>query len=91
MLEWKKRCRKDQTLVADRKIWGTKCENYRIIFSHIRYGEGVLADKYYALKNQNDSWDIIGRHKTRKAAETTCEKNLKLATKKTKKKKRRPK
>ena len=73
MLEWKKKCKKDQTLVSDRKIWESKCENYKVVFSHIRFGEGSLPDQYLALKRTNNIWDIMSKHRTRKAAENACE------------------
>jgi hypothetical protein len=80
MLEWKKRCVKDQTMAADRKIWETKCGRFRVIFSHIRYGGGALPDTYLAMRLEHienlpePSWSIISRHKKREKAMEACEK-----------------
>jgi hypothetical protein len=73
-LVWKQRCRKDETAVADRKIWGTKCGKYRVVHSHIRYGE--LPDKWYAqeLDNNGHTWEIISKHEKKDTAVKACEK-----------------
>jgi len=82
-LVWNKRCRKDQTIVADRKIWGTKCGKYRVVFSHIRYGEQApkkqkWADKWYAEElNNNKCWEIISEHTKKETAQKACEKRQK--------------
>jgi hypothetical protein len=75
-LVWKQRCRNDKTAVADRKIWGTKCGKYRITYSHIRYGEGILSDKWYAeeLDNNGHTWEIISKHEKKDTAQKACEK-----------------
>ena len=77
MLDWKKRCRKDQTMSADRKIWETRCGKYRLIFSHIRYGEGILPDVWYALELDNGYWEIISKHRKKNTAQKACEKKHK--------------
>ena len=81
-LVWKQRCRKDKTIVADRKIWGTKCGKYRVTFSHIRYGETAsakqkLSDKWYAEELNNNCWEIISEHKKKEPAQRACEKRHK--------------
>jgi len=79
-LVWKQRCRKDQTAVADRKIWGSKCGKYRVTFSHIRYGENAekkWADKWFAEELDNNCWEIISEHKKKETAQKACEKKHK--------------
>ena len=79
MLQWKKRCVKDQTAVSDRKIWETKCGRFRVVFSHIRYGGGVLPDSFLAMELEivpgleHPVWGIISRHRKREKAEEACE------------------
>jgi hypothetical protein len=77
MLDWEKECQKDQTVCADRKIWETKCGKYRVIFSHIRYGEGILPDQWYAMELNNKNWDVISKHRKKTAAQKACEKSHK--------------
>ena len=38
MLTFVKRPRRDQTIVADRKLWTSRCRQYRVAFSRCRYG-----------------------------------------------------
>ena len=38
MLTFVKRPRRDQTIAADRKLWTSKCRQYRVAFSRCRYG-----------------------------------------------------
>lgn len=66
---WKKRCKKDSTIVSDRKIWETKCGTYKVIFSQIRYGRGPngIPDTYYAIET-GDSETIISRHRKKSTA-----------------------
>jgi len=71
-LNWKSRCRKDQTAAADRKIWETKCGRYRVVFSHIRYGN-VLSDKWYAEYRVGNGWGIISKHIKKHTAMKACE------------------
>jgi hypothetical protein len=78
MLDWKKRCRKDSTLVSDRKIWETKCGTYKVIFSQIRYGRGLdgIPDTYYAIyKDEEDGEEIISKHRKMSTAMKACEKD----------------
>ena len=82
MLIWKKRCRKDQTMAADRKIWETKCIRYRVCFSHIRYGLGEIPDCYYAEESYTNSddkicWRLISKHRKKLPAHKSCEKAYK--------------
>ena len=38
MLTFVKRPRRDQTIAADRKLWTSRCRQYRVAFSRCRYG-----------------------------------------------------
>jgi len=82
MLDWKKRCRKDQTEVSDRKIWETKCGKYRVSFSHIRYGEGCIPDRFFAEESyvgESDRlcWTVISQHRKKNPAIAACERRAK--------------
>ena len=37
MLNSAKRPRRDQTIAADRKLWTSKCRQYRVVLSRCRY------------------------------------------------------
>ncbi len=79
MIAWKKRCQKVQGEVANRKIWGSKCGEYRVVFSQIRYGRGPkgIPDTYYAMKLDGDCWTIISKHRKKSTAMKACEKEAK--------------
>jgi hypothetical protein len=74
MLNWKKKCRNEQTIASDRKIWETLCEKYRVTLSHIRYGGGVLPDRYYAEEKTDRCWELISKHRKKETAMIACEK-----------------
>ena len=76
MLEWKKRCKTDVTIVSNRKIWETKCGRYKVIFSQIRYGRGPngIPDTYYAISLKDGQESIISRHRKKGPAMRACEK-----------------
>lgn len=80
-IEWKKRCRKEQTLTSDTKVWETRCGKYRVVFSHIRYGNGAIPDVWYAMEYKTDGacpmWDIISKHRKKHTAERAVEKRAK--------------
>ena len=38
MLTFVKRPRRDQTIAADRKLWTSRCRQYRVAFSRCHYG-----------------------------------------------------
>ena len=81
MLVWKKRCKKDQTELSDRKIWGTKCGRYRVMLSSICYGrnsENPIPDTWYAMINKNGFWDILSKNtRTKNTTMKVCEKDAK--------------
>jgi hypothetical protein len=86
-LEWKKRCRRDQTIASDRKIWESRCGLYRVVLSHIRYGGGVLADYFYAQEFEEPrSWQNISHHRKKEPAFRACENRQKQKESKPKKK-----
>lgn len=78
-LQWPARPKRDDTLVARRRVWTTRCKRYRVIHSHILYGEGSLPDVYYAQRFDVHAarWDNLdgaaGRHRTKQAAMRHCE------------------
>jgi len=81
MLEWKKRCKNDTTIVSQRKIWETKCGTYKVIFSHITLGEGAIPDTYYAIRvdltGDRRTETILSRHRKKNPAVKACEKDHK--------------
>ena len=64
-LRWPARPKRDDTLVARRRVWTTRCKRYRVVHSHIVYGEGSIPD----------CWDMLGRHRTKNAAMKDCERH----------------
>jgi hypothetical protein len=66
-------------MVARRRVWTSKCKRYRVIHSHILYGEGSIPDVYYAniFDPHTGRWDLLsgGRHRTKNAAMRHCEKD----------------
>ena len=78
VLIWKKRAKKDNTDVSNRRIWGTKCNKYRVVESKIIFGD--LPVKYYAMRlvlvRDKECWSIISKHKTQNAANKACQKHL---------------
>ena len=83
-LRWPVRPKRDDTMVARRRVWTSKCKRYRVVCSHILYGEGSLPDVYYAQRFDPHAarWDNLdgtaGRHRTKNAAMRHCEKDAKL-------------
>ncbi len=74
LLVWPSRPKRDDTMVARRRVWTTKCKRYRVVHSHILYGEGSLPDVYYAevFDLNRGGWDLLGRHRTKQAAMRHC-------------------
>lgn len=81
MLEWMKRCKRMDTIVSDRRRWKSRCGEYAVEESEIKYGRSVSAGGVYqgypkifrALHKRGETWDILSEHKTKKAAQTQCE------------------
>lgn len=76
-LQWPARPRRDDTLVARRRVWTSKCKRYRVVHSHILYGEGALPDVFYAdvFDPHACRWDLLphGRRRTKRAAMRHCQ------------------
>jgi hypothetical protein len=76
MLEWNKRCKRNDTELAERRTWKTKCGHYKVEESNIKYGR--KHDKhgnylgypivYRAMVLKDWGWDILSVHRKRSAA-----------------------
>src|SRR5208283_5984242 len=94
MLTFPKRPRRDQTIAADRKLWTSKCRQYRVAFSRCRYGprdERGLPDVCYAqhFDKEFGVWDVLSRHRIRNAAERACQAHARTANSRRTRKRRR--
>ena len=78
-LQWPARPKRDDTQVARRRVWKSRCKRYRVVHSHILYGEGQIPDVYFAnfFDSHFGGWNILagGRHRTKNAALRHCEKD----------------
>lgn len=81
-LEWKKRCRTEVHGEIRRKIWDSRCGQYRVVLSMIFYGRKTglvtgkktgLADQVRAERLTETGWGIISRHHGFAAAQRACE------------------
>ena len=56
----------------------TKCKRYRVIHSHILYGEGSIPDVFYAQQFDPHvaRWDNLGKHRNKNAAMKHCEQEV---------------
>ena len=84
MLTFPKRPRRDQTIAADRKLWTSKCRQYRVAFSRCRYGphdERGIPDVCYAqhFDQEFGVWDVLSRHRSRNAAAKACQRHARIA------------
>ena len=75
MLQFAKRPKRDETDVADRSIWLSKCKQYRIVRSVYLFGK--IPDTWYAAHYDAATgvWDTISRHRRKSAALKACEKH----------------
>lgn len=84
MLEWNKRAKRNDTMMAERRTWNTKCGHYKVEEHNIRYGR--TEDRhgnyngypvYYIAMRLVDPergiWTIISDHRNRNAAVKQCE------------------
>lgn len=72
VLEWK-RAKRDETDVAERRTWESRCGLYKV-----QESVGKLIDmgtRYYAMGTDRYGWRIISQHRKRTPAETACEKH----------------
>jgi hypothetical protein len=75
-LEWQKRCKRVDTYLAERRQWWTRCKNYYIEESNLRYGrkrdEKNEAQGYpivfRLMARSGERFDILSAHKTKPAA-----------------------
>jgi hypothetical protein len=79
-LHWPSRPKREDTLIARRRVWTSRCKRYRVVHSHILCGEHSkhpLPDLYRAeiFDAERGGWDILanGRHRTKNAAMRHCE------------------
>lgn len=81
MIEWYKTAKRDNTQLADRRVWRSKCGHYKVEESTIRYGNRTdrngnhlgYPTYYRAMVLKDFGWDIISDHRTRSAAVSQCE------------------
>ena len=64
-------------MVSERKIWEAKCGGYKVVFSHIIFGNGEIPDTYYAIKIKNGIESILSKHRKKSPAMKSCEKDYK--------------
>ncbi len=72
VLAWK-RAKRDETDVAKRRTWESRCFRYKVQESVGKLVE--MGTSYYALVADEYGWRILSRHRKRKPAETACEKH----------------
>lgn len=76
MIEWFKRAKRCDTTIAERRVWRSRCDCYRIDESNIKYGRDY--DKqgnylgypivYRAMVKRDETWSILSTHRKRSAA-----------------------
>lgn len=76
MIDWLKRCKRCDTQLAERRSWSSRCGNYKVEESNIKYGR--KHDKYgnylgypiiyRAMVAKDWGWDILSTHRKRSAA-----------------------
>lgn len=81
MIEWKKRAKKFDRVVAEGRRWESKCELYRVEEVDIKYGR--TRDKYgnylgypvffRSLHKRCGHWVILSEHRKRGTAIKQCE------------------
>jgi hypothetical protein len=102
-LEWQKRCKRADTYLAKRRQWWTRCKNYYIEESELRYGRKRDENEEYLgypivyrvmMIQHGKRFDILTAHKTKLAAVKALEyyvEHRKLIPKQPTKAKRRQK
>ena len=99
MIDWYKRMKREDSVIADRKVWRSRCGRYRVVEVDIRYGRGTnragvpLGYPIYfqAMIKCPLGWDIVSEHRKRTAAFKQLEYHNEHSTLIPKKKKRRKK
>lgn len=63
-----------------RKVWTSRCGQYRIELYYKRLGG--LPDLYYAMRRMDDlAWHTISTHQKRETAEAACQKDANARSK----------
>ncbi len=99
MIDWHKRMRREDSAIADRKVWRSRCGKYRVEEVDIRYGRGTnkagvpLGYPIYfrAMIKCPLGWNIVSEHRKRTAAFKQLEYHNEHSTLIPKKKKKRKK
>jgi len=81
MIDWNKRAKRDETVVADRRIWKSRCGHYMVQECDIKYGRTYARDGsfngypvfYRAMVETDGVWRILSEHRKRGAAVAQCE------------------
>jgi len=81
MIEWYKTSKREDTQLADRRVWRSKCGHYRVEESTIRYGNRTdrhgnhlgYPTFYRAMVLKDFGWDILSYHRKRGPAVASCE------------------
>lgn len=74
-LEWLRRAKCDQTLVASRKIWESHCRRYKVIHSRPLFRG--LPEMFYAVRCDESGETIISKHRKKTPAFKACEADAK--------------
>ncbi len=85
-IEFSEKYTSDVTDTDRRRIWTSRCGQYRIVENRSLFG---LPTVWHAQVRVQESWgwcwDLLGRHRTRKAAEKTIRKHARQMAKAAKK------
>jgi hypothetical protein len=81
MIEWNKRARRDETQMAERRTWNSKCGHYKVEECNIKFGRSY--DRrgnylgypifYRAMALLDGVWRILSAHRKRGTAIKQCE------------------
>lgn len=86
MIEWKKKAKKQNLETADRRVWESRCGEYKIEEHKSTVG---LPTRYLALAKQEWGWAIISYHRKRATATQALDKYVKKEIKQKKTSKKR--
>lgn len=84
MIDWKKRAKKLNMETADRRVWESRCGQYKIEEIKSTFG---LSTRYLALAKRDWGWEVVSRHRKRKPAMQALDKSAKLVKRKPTKRK----
>lgn len=79
VLDWSKRAKCDETLIAKRRIWRSRCGRYAVVESvptlrPAAVRDGGLDQLVYSVRVLgNGNQELIGRYRTKSAAVAGCE------------------